>query len=156
MPYIETIFASSDLIDVKVDHGAKTVIIKSSNRTNFAGIDFDGTKVFSLRLVAKFFKERFPSEVESDDFDDGSVDVLSASVKAQKLLQVEPIPYHLIRILNYQLNNNTLNINDDYWKRTEDVEQKELNEEYPLETVETWLTERDSYDVNVYGLPVNV
>jgi hypothetical protein len=155
MPYIETIYAKSDFIDVKVFH-KETVLLKVNNRIRYAGLEFS-TNVFCLRLRAKFMKYKFPREVESDDLNDGSVEVLSTSLKVQRKLQVEPIPYYLIYILNLQLNSNTLNIDDDYWKATEDVEQVELNEQFKLEAVNTWLTKRDGgYEINVYGAGLNI
>ena len=155
MPYTETLLASSDYIDVKPSH-KETVLVQVSNRIYYAGLEFNGN-VFSLRLHAKFLKYRFPKESESDDLNDGSVEVVSNSVKVQKKFQIEPLPYHLIRVVNLLLGCNTISIDDEYWKSTEEIEQKELNEQFALEPLTTWLTLRDAgYEFNVYGEAINI
>ena len=149
----EVIHAYSDCQDVKVSH-AETRLASYSNETDFANISYsiEPRPVFVLRIHSKFFKERSPEEDESEDQSDSEVVSLSGSVKAQKLLQIEPVPYFFHYLLRLILQHNYILIDSLEWTKEENYEQKDVDENFPLEKAEVWLTQKEEgYYSNVYG-----
>jgi len=100
------------------------------------------------------FRENwFPEENESDELSNGEVVKLSGSVKNQKLLEVEPLPYYFHRKMKLILQHNYILIDGQQWEKEEPYEMESLNEKYPLEKATAWLTQKDdSYFTNVYGI----
>lgn len=148
----EVVVAYSDCLDIKPTHN-ETNLIEYSNESDFANISFSGSvrPVFGIRVHSKFFKERYPEENESDEFDEDVVK-LSGSVKAQKLLQIEPVPYFMHRILKLALQCNYISIDSTEWLKEESYDMKEMNEKFPMEPGETWLTAKgDNNFINTYG-----
>jgi hypothetical protein len=149
----QIIVAYSDCLDIKVAH-QETRLVSYSNETDFANISYivEPRPVFNIRLHSKFFKERMPEENESEDQSDTEVVKLSGSVKSQKLLQVEPAPYFFHYLLKLILQHNYILIDDEEWTKEESYEMENLNEEFPLEPAEVWLTQKsEGYYSNTYG-----
>ncbi len=151
MALIETIVASSDLMDIRSEQ-PETRLIYYSNKLNFSGIDYTDSPVFNLRVNSKFFKEREVEELESEGLSNEEVVALSGSVKSQKMLQVEPVPYYVQKKLKRIFKHNTINIEGVYYTQEEALEYKELNEHYGLVASEVWLTVKDGeFETNVFG-----
>lgn len=149
----ENVIAYSDCLEIRVSHD-ETKLISYSNENDFANISYSLTErpVFIIRVHAKFFKERFPEENESEELSDGEVVKLSGSVKGQKFLQLEPMPYFMHQILKLVLQHNYILIDDEEWEKEEAYDLKELNEKFPLEAAEVWLTlKEEGYVTNIYG-----
>ena len=149
----EVIVAYSDCLDVQVSH-IETNVISYSNENDFANISYSTTPrlTFSVRVHSKFFKERAPEENEAEDQSDSNVVKLSGSVKAQKLLQIEPVPYFFHYLLRLILQHNYILIDSLEWTKEENYEQKDVDENFPLEKAEVWLTQKEEgYYSNVYG-----
>jgi hypothetical protein len=149
----EVIAAYSDCLDVKVSHD-ETRLIEYSNENDFANISYSITPrpTFGIRVHSKFFKERTPEENESEDQSDSDVVKLSGSVKAQRQLQIEPVPYFFHYLLKLILQHNYIFIDEEEWTKEESYEQKILNEFFPMEGAEVWLTQKsEGYYSNTYG-----
>lgn len=149
----EVVVAYSDCIDVKVSH-VGTKLISYSNEFDLNGISFSLSErpVFYIRLLCKFFKERPVQEDEEDDLSDGEVVKLFGSIKEQKLLQIEPVPYFMHHIITKILLHNYIEIEDERWEKGESYSTRELDEQFPFEKGEVWLTRKDNgYLFNVYG-----
>ena len=147
------IIAYSDCLDVRVAH-SETKLISYTNENDFANISYSISPrpVFNIRVQAQFFKERAPEENESEDQSDSNVVKLSGSVKAQKLLQVEPLPYFMHYIMKLILQHNFISIDSEEWTKEENYDQKELNDKYPMELATVWLTQKsEGYYSNTYG-----
>lgn len=149
---VETLVGKSDCILVKTSH-AKTQLFKYFNKTDYAGVVYVAdAPEFHIRLEAKFFRERFPSASESESTTDGDVEKLSSSLKRQKLLQLNPLPPYLLRIVKVALQHNSIkDSEDDQWVAEETYEETELNTKNPFSKVSIWLTDRSSHITNVYG-----
>jgi len=142
---------NSDYIDVATN--SENVYIQYSNENNFSGLDYSLDTIFGTYVKAKFFHERFPEENESEGFSDGSVIKLSGSVKKQKLLQIEPVPYYKHEQLKLILQHNYILIDGQLWEKEENYEMQQLNEKNPFNTGSVWLTlKENSYFTNVYGV----
>lgn len=151
MPEVQIAF--TDCISV-AETQTDTRLITYSNENDFAGISYsvDPKPEFNIRIKSKFFKERYPEENESEELSNGQVVKLSGSVKTQKLLQVEPCPYFIHSTLKLVLQHNYILIDGEEWEKEEAYEMKELNEKYPFESAECWLTKKDgAYYTNTYG-----
>lgn len=154
--YIPTLVAKTDCC-IAVDTtlpGNK--LIRYSNTYNYAGIDFTTgfglPHSFGVVLHAKFYEEPSPEENESEGLTNGEVVKLSSTVKAQKLLEVEPIPPYMIRKLKYVFNCNTIKLENKYWEKEGAVEYSKLDDRFGLFPAKILLTERfNRYIHNVYG-----
>lgn len=149
----EVVVAYSDCIDVQASH-AGTKLLAYSNEFDLNGISFSLTErpIFYLRIPCKFFKERGVQEDEGEGLSDGEVVKLFGSVNEQKLLQVEPVPYFFHHIIRKALIHNYIVIEDERWEKTEAYSTTDLNEQFPFEKGEAWLTRKeDGYLFNVYG-----
>lgn len=153
MPTVEHIVAYSDLVDFQTSHD-ESILLSVANAENFAGITFDALNpTLNIRLHAKFWQEREPEENESEGFSDNSVVKLMGSVKSQKLLQVEPVPFYMHRKIKLALQCNIITVDELLWEKEENYEgSKVMDERYPFSKGEAWLTLKDdSYFVNVFG-----
>jgi hypothetical protein len=149
----ETVVAFSDCLDVRTEQ-AETELIAYSNENDFANISYSivPRPIFYVRVQCKFFKERSPEENESEDQSDSVVEKLSGSVKLQKLMQIEPLPYYFHYLLKLIFQHNYILIDNVEWIKEENYEQRDLNEKYPLESASVWLTlKEEGYYSNVYG-----
>lgn len=134
-----------------------TQLLQYASAEDFGGISFQDSEKFCLRTPAKFYEERDVETIESEGLSDGSVEVLSNSLKRQKLLELEPLPPYLIHKIKMILKNNSLKVDEDYFKAEEPMEQGKLNDKFALFSGKVWLTFRDdNYLTNVYGAPVSL
>jgi hypothetical protein len=145
--------AYSDCLEIKTSH-SETRLISYSNEDDFANISYsiDPRPTFIIRVHSKFFKERHPEENESEDQSDSNVEKLSGSVKLQRLLQVEPCPYFFHYLLKLILQHNYILIDGEEWVKEESYSTKEMDEQFPMEPAEVWLTQKEEgYYSNTYG-----
>lgn len=143
--------AKSDCISVKEDHD-ETVLITYSNNRPFASLNSSvGTPdhAFNLRIPAVFFKERFPEESEVIGLSNSRSIQLNAQVKAQRLLNVGPMPFYMHRKAKLALSFQTVTIDDQDWVKEEAYEVSETKRTHPLSKAQCWLTEKDTIYRNV-------
>lgn len=149
----------SDLIHA-ASQQRDTITVRYTNRDDFAGIDYSAEPIFTIRLPIKFFKERGPETNESEDMSDGEVVKLSSSVKFQKLLEVDAVPYYLHNKIKLILQHNTVAIDGNLWLKEESYEYSNIggdnSPEYPFKLGKCWLTSMSSYLTNIYGSLTNV
>jgi len=134
--------AHSDLIDIQSLH-AKTLLIKYSNPTDYAGLVYEGLEEvpeFGIRVKTKFFEERFPEENESEADGEGNVDKLSSTTKTQRLLEIDPLPPYMHKKLKLALQHNTIYIKNLAWVKEEAYELEKIAEKYPFFKAKSWLT----------------
>lgn len=149
----ETIVAFSDFLSVKTTH-ENTRFIEYSNQSSFAGIDYvNDPRTFGIRVLSKFFVERDPEEDESEELSDGDVVKLSGSVKTQKLLELEPLPYYMHKKLKLILQHNYILIDDEEYTKEEAYEIGEPMGQgrYPFTLGKVWMTLKNSFVTNVFG-----
>lgn len=150
----DLLLAYSDFIEIKENH-RNTRLIQVSNEEDYDNLVYEGidpTPNFAIRVKCKFVKEREPEENESEPLSSGEVIKLLGTTKKQKLIQVEPAPYYWHTKIRHYLQHNTCYINNQRWLKEDVYETKELNERFPFEVGETWLTlQDDSYVANPFG-----
>ncbi len=154
MAIVEHIMAYSDLVDIATEQ-VETVVIEYKNQNVFADIDYSiiPKPTFKLRIWAKFFKARDPEEMESEELSDRSVVMLMSDIKAQRLLQIEESPFYLLRKIKLALKHNSILIDQLYWTREENIPYEELDERYPFNIAQVYLTKEDNqYLTNTYGI----
>lgn len=132
------------------------VTVQFGDRNTYAELQYTPSTTMFIDIPARFYKERSPEETEAEAFGDSSVTMLSNSVKDQRMLETEPLPQYLCKILKRIFNHNTLYIDGKYWVREEAVEEIEVSERSPFKKLRVWLTDRDSYDTNVYSQQITV
>ncbi len=143
--------AKSDCLDIKTSHFA-TKLMQYSNAVDFAGIDYSDSPLFGLRVMAKFFEERFPPENESESLSDGEVVKLSGSIKTQRQLEVDYGPPYMNKKVSLILQHNTIYIDQAYWTTEEAPTLKKLHDRSPWFLCKTWLTLKNSnFWTNVFG-----
>lgn len=153
MAIIEHIVAYSDLVDIQTEH-VETLVIEYSNKNNYAGIDYtlDPKPAFKLRIWSKFYKVREPEETESEELSDKSVVMLMNDLKVQRLLQIEESPFYLLHKIKLALKHNSVLIDELYWTKEEDLPYEELDERYPFNIAQVYLTKKDNeFLTNTYG-----
>lgn len=150
MPEVK--IAQSDCIEV-TNSLDDTIKIDYSNQHDFAGMIYDPDKpVFTIRVPGKFYHERFPEENESSELSDNSIVKLSGSVKSQRQLQTNAMPYFMHYKLKLILQHNYILIDSKTWEKEEVYDVKKLHEKNQLSMGETFLTEKeDNYFINVFG-----
>lgn len=96
---------------------SKSVLITYSNDSDFENV-LAGTEM-KLRVPGVFVHSEFPEETETDELSDGSIVVLTGSVKTQKTLSVEPVPDFIHKKIKYLLKCSDLSIKGQNWKQEE-------------------------------------
>lgn len=143
--------AKSDCVSVKEDHD-ETVLITYSNNRPFASLNSSvGTPdhAFNLRIPSVFFKERFPEESEILQLSNSRSIQINAQVKAQKLLNVGPMPFYMHRKAKLALTFQYVTIDGQDWVKEEAYEVAETKRTHPLSKAQCWLTEKDTIYRNI-------
>lgn len=145
------LMAKSDCVDIKEDHKETTLITYSNNRP-FASLNSSvGTPdhAFNLRIPSVFFKERFPEESEILQLSNSRSIQINAQVKAQKLLNVGPMPFYMHRKAKLALTFQYVTIDGQDWVKEEAYEVAETKRTHPLSKAQCWLTEKDTIYRNI-------
>jgi hypothetical protein len=137
----------SDCLDIAANH-KDTVLIQyyNSPSRNFAGIDYaDVTPdpVFSLRIPASFFHERFPQEMEVIELSNSRSIQLNTSLKKQKKLEVGLLPYYMHEKIILALQHAYVTINGVQYVKNEAYEMTDNNRRWPMKKASVWLTQKD-------------
>lgn len=146
-----TAIFKSDCLDVKTSW-SETVLITYSNSRNFASLNYTSVSPdpeFYIRIPAVFFQERFPEEDEVIELSNSRSIQLNAQVKAQRLLEVGPMPFYMHRKLKLVLKHQFVEIAAQEWVKEEPYEQQESNKKWPFRRALCWLTEKDYIIRNV-------
>ena len=141
----EVIVAFSDCLLISESGLEEWKKISYSNKIDFAGIAYTGLDLtFETRVNARFFRERFPDETESEDLSDGSSVVLSSTLKTQKQLEVELAPAYEHHMLKLILQHNKVTIDDEDWSKGEAYEMEYVDNRNPFAKGSVWLTKKYS------------
>jgi hypothetical protein len=145
------ILAKSDCLDIKASHSETTLINYRNNRA-FASLNSSvGTPdpEFNIRIPSVFFKERFPEESEVMELSNSTSVQLNAQVKAQRLLNIGPMPFYMHRKMKLVLKFQEVTIDGQEWTQEETYELAETRRTHPLSKAAVWLTEKDYIMRNV-------
>lgn len=140
-----TVVAKSDCLNVRSTQD-ETVLITYSDNKNFASLQYSNVSPdpeFTLRIPAVFFHERFPEESEVIELSNSRSIQLNGQVKAQRLLEIGPMPYYMHRKLKLILKHQFVTIDDQDWVQSETYELTEGNRRHPLKKGQVWLDEKD-------------
>lgn len=135
----------SDCLHVKSSWD-ETVEITYSDNKNFASLNYSNVTPdpeFTIRIPACFFHERFPEENESIQLSNSRWIQLNAQVTAQRLLEIQPMPYYMHRKLKLILKHQFVTIDSQDWVQSENYEIVESNRRSPLKKGTVWLNEKD-------------
>lgn len=147
-----TVIAYSDCQEVLTDDG-EYILIKYTDVHDFAGYVYSvlPKPTHELRLRALNFHDRFQQSSENDELSNGVVVKLSSTLKPQRLITIEPVPYHLAEIINEAFMHNYVEVDGVRYTKEENVEVRMLNQRYPLCTVEVVLTKYDGFIFNTFA-----
>lgn len=143
--------AKSDCLNIKTDQD-ETVLITYSDNKNYAGLNYSLVSPdpeFNIRVPATFFHERFPEESEVIELSNSRSIQLNAQVKAQRQLEIGPLPYYMHRKLKLILKHQFVTIDDQDWVQSEQYEITEGSRRSPHKQAKVWLTEKDYIIRNV-------
>lgn len=136
----------SDCLDIK-DTWEETVLINYSNARNFASLNYSSVSPdpeFYLRIPAIFFHERFPTDREILELSDARSIQLNASIKAQKKLEIGPVPTYMHRKIKLILMHQFITIGGQDWIQEEEYDMPDpANKRWPLRQASVYLTEKD-------------
>jgi len=135
----------SDCLDIKSSQD-ETVLITYSDNKNFASLNYSLVSPdpeFTLRIPAIFFHERFPEESEVIELSNSRSIQLNAQVKAQRWLQIKPMPYYMHRKMKLVLKHQFVTIDDQDWVQSELYELIDSSQRSPMKKATVWLTEKD-------------
>jgi hypothetical protein len=146
---MEVLVFKSDQIQV-TQNLERHVEVRYTNDRDFAGIIYSGdtVPVFRIYVEAMFFKERYQEELETENADENVLKLLAA-VKYQKKLEVEPVPYYMAKILKLALNHSEVYIDGVRYVKEEEITMRNMNDAFPFEPLEVWLTEYGKRKINV-------
>jgi len=148
----EVDIASSDCLDIKTEYECTNLITYSSNR-DFAGLiytDQSPEAEFYLRIPSVFYHERYPEEDRSLPLSNSQIINTSGQIKAQRRLDVFPVPDYFHKKIQLALRHQTVEIDSKQWIREEAYSISEpQNKRYPLKKGLVWLTERNFIVRNV-------
>lgn len=136
--------AKSDCLDVRNTHDC-TGLIEYSNNRSFAGLVYENvTPALSPKIRVPFilFHERFPEEDNVIELN-SSIEKTSGTLRAQRLLETDYIPYYMHRKIMLILKHQTVLIDNQYWTKQEAYEIQDGERRWPVKKAKCFLTEKD-------------
>jgi hypothetical protein len=146
----DEIVAKSDCLDIKQNH-EDTILVTYENHVNFAGLVFVGSSPepeFYIRVPAIFFHQRFPEEDEVMELST-SLATLNGTLRKQRLLDVDYVPYYFHEKLKFVLKHQTVTIFSRQWVKQEAYEIVEGDRRWPVKKAKCWISEKDFIHRNV-------
>lgn len=144
------IVAKTDCLDVRENHD-NTILLSYSNIRNFAGLVYSGStpeNTFQIRIPAIFFHQRFPEEDEVMELSDELV-TLNGTVRKQRLMEVDYVPYYFHEKLKLILKNQVLTVFNRQWVKQEAYEIIEGDRRWPVKKAKCWISEKDFVHRNI-------
>lgn len=142
--------ARSDSLDVASSHNG-TFLITYYNHRNFAGLIYEDVSpqlMFYLRVPAMFFHERFPEEQEVIQLTSSQLQ-LNSTIKKQKLLSTDFLPYYFHEKIKLILNHQFVYINTKYWVKEESYDIDSGDRRWPVKKASCWISQQDFVHRNV-------
>jgi hypothetical protein len=118
---------------------------------NFAGLVYVGSSPepeFYIRVPAIFFHQRFPEEDEVMELST-SLATLNGTLRKQRLLDVDYVPYYFHEKLKFVLKHQTVTIFSRQWVKQEVYEIVEGDRRWPVKKAKCWISEKDFVHRNV-------
>jgi hypothetical protein len=145
----DTVVAKSDCLDIR-DH-PESILLEYSNHRNFAGIKYEISspeEIFKIRIPSVFYHERFPEEDEVIELSSSLV-TLNGTVRKQRRLDIDYVPYYFHEKLKLILKHQSLEIYNRAWVKQEGYEIVEGDKRWPVKMARVWLSERDFVHRNI-------
>lgn len=142
--------AHTDCLDIRQNH-EQSILLTYSNHRNFAGLVYDNSSPeveFNIRIPAIFYHQRFPEEDEVMELSNELV-TLNGTVRKQRLLDIDYIPYYFHEKLKLILKHQLLTVFNKQWVKQEVYEITEGNRQGPLKKAKCWISEKDFVHRNV-------
>lgn len=136
--------AKSDCVDIQASQIGSTLIEYSNNRNIFGLVyeDLSPMESFKTRIPAIFFHERFPEEDNVIELT-SSIQKTSSQLKAQRLLDVDYVPYYMHRKIKLILSHQNVLIDNQYWTKEEEYEVQDGERRWPVKKGKCFLTEKN-------------
>lgn len=142
--------AKSDCLDIRTEH-EDSILLTYSNHRNFAGLvyeDISPANEFQIRIPSTFFHQRFPEEDEVMELSTSLV-TLNGTVRKQRLLDTDYVPYYFHEKMKLILKHQMLEIFDRQWVKQEAYEIVEGDRRWPMKKAKVWLSEKDFVHRNI-------
>jgi hypothetical protein len=146
----EELVAKSDCLHIAQEQ-EDTILLTYSNHRNFAGLVYDSVSPeneFYIRIPAIFFHQRFPEEDETMELSTSLV-TLNGTVRKQRLLDVDYVPYYFHEKLKLILKHQILEIFNRQWVKQEGYEIIEGDRRWPVKKAKCWISEKDFVHRNI-------
>lgn len=128
-----------------------TILLTYSNHRNFAGLVYESVSPeneFYIRIPAIFFHQRFPEEDETMELSTSLV-TLNGTLRKQRLLDVDYVPYYFHEKLKLILKHQILEVFNRQWVKQEGYEIVEGERRWPVKKAKCWLSEKDFVHRNI-------
>lgn len=139
--------AKSDAHDIATEQ-PNTILINYSNDYNYAGLVYADGQQFNLRVPAIFFHQRFPTQEEVMQLSSSLVS-LNSTIRRQRLMDTDYMPYYMHEKIALVLAHQTVNIYNKLWAKEEAYEIADGNRMYPEKKAKVWLSEKTFLQRNV-------
>lgn len=147
----ETIVAKSDCLNIKETVSCSNLIEYYNNR-NYAGLIYEEQSpdvIFYLRIKSVFFHERYPQQDKPVQISLGREISGTSTVKTQRRLDVDMMPYYMHRKLILALSHQNVTIDNKSWTKAEEYEIADGDRRWPMKKASVFLTENNSVRRNV-------
>lgn len=142
--------AQSDCQDIQTSH-KNTVLVNYRNHRNIFGLiyaDISPDISFDIRLPAIFYHQKFPKEEETMPLSTSLVS-LNSTVRRQRFLEVDYVPYYFHEKIQLILVHQFVNIYNREWVTQEEYEVVEGDRRWPVKKGKCWISEKDFVQRNV-------
>jgi len=145
-----TTIAQSDCLDVQQSH-ENTILITYRNHRNIFGLiysDISPDVEFNLRVPAIFFHQRFPKVEETMELSTSLVS-LNSTIRRQRLLDVDYVPYYFHEKIQLIIQHQFVNIYNRDWVTQEGYELVDGDRRWPVKKAKCFLSEKEFVMRNV-------
>lgn len=145
-----TEIAKSDCLDILEEH-FNTVLATYYNHRNFAGLIYENSSPqtqFKLRIPAIFYHQKFPEEDEVMELSTSLVS-LNGSIKRQRLLDIDYVPYYFHEKIKLMLKHQFVTIYNKEWVKEEPYDIAEGERRWPIKKARCWISEKEFVHRNV-------
>lgn len=142
--------AQSDCQDIRTNQ-PNTILSNYRNHRNIFGLVYEDQSPdidFNLRIPAIFYHQRFPEVEETMELSDSLVS-LNSTIRRQRLLNVDYVPYYFHEKIQLMLMHQFVTIINKEWVKQEGYEIELGNKKSPLKMASIFLSEKEFVQRNV-------
>jgi hypothetical protein len=146
----QELVAKSDCLYI-TQNQEDTILLTYSNHRNLAGLGYESVSPeneFYIRIPAIFFHQRFPEEDETMELSTSLV-TLNGTLRKQRLLDVDYVPYYFHEKLKLILKHQILEVFGRQWVKQEGYEIVEGERRWPVKKAKCWISEKDFVHRNI-------